>query len=99
MFIIINYTIFEVLKQIYPSHIQVSLYSLHAEIHDSITNLPGSHAKTMDGINLCYENDIPIQVNCPIIEINRNCFEDVIKWANGKYIKWGPYLNNSFAID
>ncbi|MFW5803980.1 MAG: PqqD family peptide modification chaperone [bacterium] len=75
------------LKEIYPSHIQVSLYSLNADTHDAITNLKGSHNQTMRGIDLCYKNDIPLQINCPINELNRTDFKAVKNWAKVKGIK------------
>ena len=47
--------------------VQVSLYSMDATVHDSITKLSGSFEKTKAGIlRLCDEN-IPVQISCPII--------------------------------
>jgi radical SAM protein with 4Fe4S-binding SPASM domain len=64
------------------SSVQVSLYSMKAEIHDSITKLPGSFQKTRDNILRLIENDIPLQISCPAMKQNKNCFADVMQWAH-----------------
>jgi MoaA/NifB/PqqE/SkfB family radical SAM enzyme len=90
---VLNDTHIETLKEIYPSHIQVSLYSLKPEIHDSITGVTGSHKRTIESIEKCYKNDIPLQVNCPIIEVNKNDFQDVLDWVRAKGIKANADFN------
>lgn len=64
--------------------VQVSLYSMQAVIHDEITQMKGSFEKTKNAILKLIENDIPLQISCPILKQNKHCYEDVIKWA-GKY--------------
>ena len=63
------------------SSVQVSLYSMNPEIHDTITQVKGSFEKTKNAILKLIENDIPLQVSCPTMTQNKNCFGDVIKWA------------------
>ena len=63
------------------SSVQVSLYSMNADIHDSITRSPGSFHKTKDAILKLIENDIPLQISCPVMNQNKNCYVDVTKWA------------------
>jgi len=63
------------------SSVQVSLYSMKGDIHDSITQSPGSFIKTRDAILRLIENDIPLQINCPTMKQNKNCYVDVTKWA------------------
>lgn len=61
--------------------VQVSLYSMDAKIHDSITNLEGSFNKSIEGIlRLCNEG-IPVQISCPIIKQNKDSFVDVLHWG------------------
>ena len=90
---VLNKTHINTLKEIYPSHIQVSLYSLNSSLHDTITGLKGSLKKTFETINLCIVNDIPIQINCPIIELNQNDFASVLDWAKEKRIKANTDFN------
>ena len=61
--------------------VQTSLYSMNAEVHDSITNLKGSFEKTKAGIlRLCKEG-IPVQISCPIIKQNKDSYVEVLHWG------------------
>lgn len=78
--------------------IQTSLYSMDSNIHDSITNVRGSWQKTMDGILMLHRNNIPIQINCPIMRQNMNSYQNVIDWAmslnieaSSDYLLFGSY--------
>jgi radical SAM protein with 4Fe4S-binding SPASM domain len=63
------------------SSLQVSLYSTKPDTHDSITKLPGSFCKTRDAILRLIENDIPLQISCPVMKQNKNSYVAVTKWA------------------
>ena len=69
------------------SSVQVSLYSMDAGIHDSITQLPGSFVKTRDAIQRLIANDIPLQISCPVMKQNRKCYADVAKWAEENRVR------------
>ena len=61
--------------------VQVSLYSMNPNIHDEITQTKGSFEKTKNAILKLIENDIPLQISCPIMKQNKNCYDDVKNWA------------------
>lgn len=61
--------------------VQVSLYSMEPQIHDEITQLKGSFVKTKNAILKLIDNNIPLQISCPIMKQNRNSFDTVQKWA------------------
>lgn len=61
--------------------VQVSLYSMDSNIHDEITQMKGSFEKTKNAILKLVENDIPLQISCPIMKQNKGCYDEVIKWA------------------
>ena len=61
--------------------VQVSLYSMNSNIHDDITQMKGSFEKTIKAILKLIENDIPLQISCPIMKQNKNCYDDVKNWA------------------
>jgi radical SAM protein with 4Fe4S-binding SPASM domain len=63
------------------SSVQVSLYSMNSDIHDSITQVSGSFVKTKEAILKLIENDIPLLISCPVMKQNKKCCADVIKWA------------------
>ena len=77
----------DVLKSGSVSSIQTSLYSLDPEIHDFITKVKGSCEKTKAAIIKLIENDIPVQISCPIMKVNKHCFTDVFNWASERKIK------------
>lgn len=69
------------IKQANVSLIQTSLYSMDPEIHDQITTIKGSHAKTIKSIEALVAADIPIQISCPTMKANAKGYVDVIKYA------------------
>jgi len=69
--------------------VQVSLYSMNSHIHDEITQMKGSFVKTKNAILKLIENDIPLQISCPIMKQNKNSYDDVIKWAEKHKIHVG----------
>lgn len=69
--------------------VQVSLYSMNPDIHDEITQVKGSFEKTKNAILKLIDNDIPLQISCPIIKQNKNCFDDVVNWAKKYNIQVG----------
>jgi len=88
------------------SSVQVSLYSMDSQIHDSITQIPGSHSKTLAAILTLIKNDIPLQISCPTMKQNKNCYVDVLKWANkhkcravSDYIMMARYDNTIGNLD
>lgn len=75
------------LKEVNLSLIQTSLYSMNPEIHDYITTVKGSHAKTKAAIELLVKNDIPVQISCPIMKANRKGYAEVLEYAKSLKIK------------
>jgi len=69
--------------------VQVSLYSMNSNIHDEITQMNGSFVKTKNAILKLIENDIPLQISCPIMKQNKNSYDEVIKWAKKHKIHVG----------
>jgi len=74
--------------------VQVSLYSMNPSIHDEITQMKGSFEKTKNAILRLIENDIPLQISCPIMKQNKNCFDEVIKWAE----KYKIHVSDDYGI-
>ncbi|MGV0082793.1 radical SAM protein [Rahnella aceris] len=74
--------------------VQTSLYSTVPVIHDSITKMTGSFKKTESSILKLVENDIPLQISCPVMKQNKNCYRDVIEWAK----KYGIAVSYDYAL-
>lgn len=69
------------LKQINPSIIQVSVYSMNPEEHDAITKIKGSFIKTKNSIEKLVANNIPVQISCPVMKINYKSYKNVLQYA------------------
>ena len=75
------------IKEANISLLQTSLYSMDPAIHDAITTVPGSHAKTKANLEKLIDADIPCQISCPSMKINYKGYVDVLKYAQSKKIK------------
>lgn len=86
---LLNNEIITEMKKNFLLGVQVSLYSMDSDVHDEITQMKGSFEKTINSILKLIENDIPVQISCPIMKQNKNCYDDVVKWANKHKIHVG----------
>ena len=75
------------IKEANVSYVQTSLYSMDPTIHDAITTMPGSHAKTKANLEKLIAADIPCQISCPSMKINYKGYVDVLKYAQSLKIK------------
>ena len=86
---LLNKDIIEEMKKNRLLSVQVSLYSMDSIIHDAITQIKGSFEKTKNAILKLKEHDIHLQISCPIIKQNVNCFKFVIDWGKTHNINVG----------
>lgn len=84
---LLNADIISMVKDININLIQISLYSMRPEEHDTITRLDGSHFRTINAIESLIEADIPVQISCPVMKPNKNSYRDVLLWATENKIK------------
>lgn len=63
------------------SIVQTSLYSMNPEIHDFITTIKGSFAKTKAAIEKLVAADVPVQISCPVMKLNYKGYADVLQYA------------------
>ena len=85
--VLLNNKHIELLKEINPSLVQVSLYSMNAEIHDTITTIKGSFEKTKRSIEKLVATDIPVQISCPIMKVNAKGYKHVLEYAHKLKVK------------
>lgn len=76
-----------VLKEANVSLIQVSLYSMDAELHDTITTVKGSFEKTKAAIEKLHAADIPVQISCPVMKANKVGYDKVMQYAQSMRMK------------
>ena len=73
--------------------VNVSLYSMEAAVHDSITTLKGSFEKTKNNILQLIKNNVAVQINLPVMKQNMTTFTGVIEWGqNHKCVVNTDYL-------
>lgn len=77
----------EELKDVNLSLIQTSLYSMDPQIHDTITTVKGSFARTKSAIERLVAADIPVQISCPLMKANYRVYKDVLDYARSLKIK------------
>lgn len=77
----------EFLSKMDVSEVQVSLYSLDPDIHDSITKVSGSCKKTLDAIKIMQEFNITIKMAISAMKQNARTVVDVLKFAKENNIE------------
>jgi radical SAM protein with 4Fe4S-binding SPASM domain len=71
----------EVIREAEVEIVQTSVYSMDADVHDSITRVPGSHRKTCLAIELLQSASVPVSVSVPILKENRDSFHEVLRYC------------------
>ena len=69
------------LKEIDPQFVNVSLYAVTESIHDSITQMPGSCAKTKAAIDALQKAGVHVRFATPFMRENKGCVEELKAFA------------------
>lgn len=65
------------LSTMFPEEVRVSLYSMKPEIHEKVTNVKGSFAKTLANILKFRKAGLKVYINCPVMNINYEGYKEV----------------------
>ncbi len=89
------------LKDVGFSVITVSFYSLNPEIHDQMTAVRGSHAKTLRALEFCQQAGLEVGVNCLLTSANIAGYFELADWCieRGIEIKADPHVTPKFNRD
>ena len=68
-------------ENLYPHRVSLSLYSLNEAIHDEITGIKGSHAKTLSVIKRLKEKNISVEIKCFAMNKNASTCTEIAKFA------------------
>ncbi len=68
--------------------VEVSLYAMDPGTHDGITRVPGSHARTVAGIQLLREHGVPVVVKAPILREAAGEYRRVAAFAEAIGARW-----------
>ncbi len=80
----------ELLKEIDPQFVNVSLYSMDPAIHDGITTLTGSWKRTMGAILALEKAGVHIRLAAPIMKNNQDGFDELKKFADAHHMHLIP---------
>lgn len=70
------------LSQLYISEFSTTVFSLNADIHDSITGTTGSLDTVLKNLQLLKEYGIRVKVKTPLMSTNAFCFKDIKKYCD-----------------
>jgi len=57
--------------------VDVSVYSADPEVHDAITKIPGSLARTVEGVRRLRHEGIVVKLSCPLMTVNVGSYRAV----------------------
>lgn len=69
------------LRRLAVRRVDVSLYALDPAVHEAVTLRPGSHARTIAGIEHLAAAGLPVRISCPVMAVNVGEAERVRAWA------------------
>jgi MoaA/NifB/PqqE/SkfB family radical SAM enzyme len=58
------------LAALHPLSVEVSIYSARPEVHDGVTRIPGSHARSLRALRLLKERGVVILIKSPLMSVN-----------------------------
>lgn len=71
----------ELLKEVDPQFVNVSLYAVDEAVHDSITQIPGSCAKSKAAIDALAAAGVHVRIQTPFMYGNRGCVAELKAYA------------------
>ena len=80
----------ELLKEIDPQFVNVSLYAVTEAIHDSITQISGSCKKTKAAIDALQRVGVHIRIATPFMRENKGCVEELKEYADKRHVHLVP---------
>ncbi len=89
------------LAELRMRRVAISLYSHRPEIHDSITRLPGSFARTIESIRLLRSYGVRVDLSAPLMRDNAEDGAGVKALANdlGAALKFAPNIRPKMGGD
>jgi radical SAM protein with 4Fe4S-binding SPASM domain len=69
------------LSELYISELSTTVFSLNADIHDSITGTKGSLSTVLRNLQRLKEYGIRVKVKTPVMSVNTYCFPDIQEYC------------------
>ena len=80
----------DLLKDVEPQFVNVSLYAVTESIHDGITQVPGSCRKTKAAIDALVAAGVPVRIATPFMKENKGCVDELKAFARGRCVHLIP---------
>ena len=84
-----------------PFSIEISMYGRTPDTHDRITGIPGSFERSMRGIQLIMERDLPLILKAMVLTLNKHEIWDIKRFVEeelGLEFRFDAMLNRSRAV-
>ena len=69
------------LADLHPLSVEVSIYSARPEIHDRVTRIPGSHARSLRALRMLKERGVIILIKSPLMSLNSGEYHGIARLA------------------
>lgn len=69
------------LADLHPLSVEVSIYSARAEVHDRVTRIPGSHARSLRALQMLKERGVIILIKSPLMNLNSGEYRGIAELA------------------
>lgn len=79
--ILVNDKILDLFQELPPRKVEISVYGATAETYESITRVPGSHARAWKGIHRMLDRGIRVSLKTVLMSLNRHELEDMARQA------------------
>ena len=76
----------DLLKEVDPQFVNVSLYAVTESNHDAITQVSGSCKKTKDAIDTLQEAGVHIRIATPFMRENKGCVEELKEFSEQRRV-------------
>lgn len=72
----------EKIAALHPLSIEVSIYSARPEVHDAVTRIPGSHARSLRALRLLGDRGVVILIKSPVMSLNGGEYRGIVALAD-----------------
>ncbi len=69
------------LADLHPLSVEVSIYSARPEVHDRVTRIPGSHARSLRALRMLRERGVVILIKSPLMNLNSGEYHGIAALA------------------
>jgi radical SAM protein with 4Fe4S-binding SPASM domain len=79
--ILVNDSIIELFREFPPRKVEISIYGATAETYETVTRVPGSHARAWQGIRRLQDSGVRVGLKTVLLTLNQHELEDMEEQA------------------